>query len=91
MLASRKILRSVTVFKKRMKKEDLRQEALQSDPESKKDSMKAQYWLDPESKKETAKAHYWLDPESKKDSVKAYYDQNRELILASKQLKLLIP
>ena len=53
--------------------------------ESKKESTKAQYWLDPESKKESAKAHYWLDPESKKESVKAYYDQNRELILASKQ------
>ena len=54
-----------------------------ADPESK-DSAKAQYWLDPESK-ESAKAQYWLDPESKKDSVKACYDQNRELILASKQ------
>ena len=29
--------------------------------------------------------HYKADPESKKDSMKAYYDQNRELILASKQ------
>ena len=55
-----------------------------ADPESKKDSIKAQYWLDPESKKDSAKAQYCLDPESK-DSVKAYYDQNRELILASKQ------
>ena len=26
-----------------------------------------------------------IDPERKKESVKAYYDQNRELILASKQ------
>ena len=54
------------------------------DPESK-ESTKAQYWLDPESKKESVKAQYCLDLESKKDSVKAYYDQNRELILASKQ------
>ena len=54
------------------------------DPESKKESAKAQYWLDPECK-ESAKTQYWLDQESKKDSVKAYYDQNRELILASKQ------
>ena len=37
------------------------------------------------SKKDSTKAQYWLDPERKKDSVKAYYDQNRELILASKQ------
>ena len=70
-LASRKILRSVTVFKKRMKK--------------KKTCDRKRYKADPESKKDSMKAQYWLDPESKKDSVKAYYDQNRELILASKQ------
>ena len=99
-LASRKILRSVTVFKERMKKKKTcDRKRYKADPESKKDSAKAQYWFDPESKKEsakaqycldpeskeTAKAQYWLDPERKKDSVKAYYDQNRELILASKQ------
>ena len=43
------------------------------------------YKADPESRKDSMKAQYWLDPERKKDSVKAYYDQNRELILASKQ------
>ena len=67
------------------KKKTCDRKRYKADPESKKDSMKAQYWLDPESKKESAKAQYWLDPESKKDSMKAYYDQNRELILASKQ------
>ena len=58
-LASRKILRSVTVFKKRMKKKKKTcdRKLYKADPESKKDSMKAQYWLDPESKKESAKAH----------------------------------
>ena len=78
------------------KKKTCNRKRYKADPGSKKDSMKAQYWLDPESK-ETAKAQYWLDPESKKesakaqywldtqDSMKAYYDQNRELILASKQ------
>ena len=67
------------------KKKTCDRKRYKADPESKKDSMKAQYWLDQESKKESAKAQYWLDPESKRDSAKAYYDQNRELILASKQ------
>ena len=58
-----------------------------ANPESKKESAKAQYWFDPESMKNSAKAQYWLDPESKKESVKAYYNQNRELILASKQAR----
>ena len=73
-LASRKILRSETVFKKRMKKKKTcDRKRYKADPESKKNSMKAQYWFDPESKKESAKAQYWLDPESKKDSAKAQY------------------
>ena len=55
------------------------------DQESMNESAKARYWLDQESMNESAKARYWLDPESMKDSAMAYYDQNRELILASKQ------
>ena len=49
-LTSRKMnVRSVTVFKKRMKQRRL---ATGSATKSKKDSTKAQYWLDPERKKE---------------------------------------
>jgi ABC-type Zn2+ transport system substrate-binding protein/surface adhesin len=53
--------------------------------EKKKTCDRKRYKADPESKKDSMKAQYWLDPESKKESAKAYYDQNRELILASKQ------
>ena len=38
-----------------------------------------------ETKKACDRKRYKADFESKKDSTKAYYDQNRELILASKQ------
>ena len=63
-------MRSVTVFKKRVKK---------------KVCDRKRYKANRESMNESAKARYWLDPESMKDSAKAYYNQNRELILASKQ------
>ena len=79
-------VRSATVFKKRMKKKKAcDRKHYKANSESKKESAKAQYWLDPESKKKSAKVQYWLDPERKKESMKAHYDQNRELILASKQ------
>ena len=49
-LASRKILRNVTVFKKRMKiKKTCDRKRYKADPASKMDSMKTQYWVDPES------------------------------------------
>ena len=49
------------------KKKTCDRKRLKADPESKKDSMKAQYWLDPESKRESA------NPESKRESAKAQY------------------
>ena len=60
-------------------------DSFQEAHEKKKACDRKHYKANTESKKESAKAQYWLDPESKKESVKAYYDQNRELILASKQ------
>ena len=60
-------------------------DSFQEAHEKKKACDRKHYKANTESKKESAKAHYWLDPESKKESMKAHYDQNRELILASKQ------